>query len=194
VVRRVWEAAVGRTYSAAALSKVLRGRHTSFARVFAAFGTWTRDPGRYFTEGRAYRAAPLDGWFTMTRARPSTGSHGTPLDHMSHSFIRFTPGQRLTARWRLRVSVDMADRARGSSAQLVVHLRSGRVSVVPVHLGPHGNGTRTVAFRHGAVKRVELDMVDASLRFRCDQGTAQSCQGTSKDDGLRATFRARVLR
>ncbi|MDX6300607.1 MAG: hypothetical protein QOF53_1821 [Nocardioidaceae bacterium] len=194
VVRQVWEAAVGKRYSAGALRTVLQDRHTSAPRAFAAFGTWIRDPGRYFSEGRAYRAAPLDGWFTLTSTHRSTGTHGTPLDHLSHSFIRFTPGSRLTGRWRLRVSVDMAGPARGSVAQLIVHLRSGHVSVVPVDLGRRGNGTRTVGFRHGSVKRVELDLVNASVRFRCDQGTEQSCQGTSYDDGLRARFRATVVR
>jgi hypothetical protein len=88
----------------------------------------------------------------------------------------------------------MAGTARGSVAQLVVHLRSGHVSVVPVHLGARGNGVRTVGFRHGSVTRVELDLANASVRFRCGQDTEQSCQGTSYDDGLRARYRATLVR
>lgn len=194
VVRQVWQAAAGSTYSLGALRTVLRDRHSSVPRAFAVFGTWLRDPGRYFTEGRAYRTAPLDGSFTMTSAHRSTGTYGTPLDHLTHSFIRFRPGSRLTGRWRLRVSVDMAAPSRGSVAQLVVHLRSGHVSVVPVHLGSHGNGSRTVGFRRGSVARVELDLVNASVRFRCNQDTVLSCAGTPYDDGLRATFRATLVR
>jgi hypothetical protein len=66
--------------------------------------------------------------------------------------------------------------------------------VVPVHLGSRGNGVRTVGFRRSSVKRVELDLVNSSVRFRCDRGTQQSCEGTSYDDGLRAGYRATVIR
>jgi hypothetical protein len=194
VVRSVWEAAAGPTYSSAALQQVLLARHTSFSRVFGTFGTWIREPRRYFSEGAAYPAAPADAHLTLTRARPGTGSRMLPVSHMSHSFVRLSPGSTLTGPWRVRVWVNMADTARGSSARVVVHRRSGSTSAVAVPLDTSGAGSRVFDFRRADVANLELDLVNASIRFRCHQGTAQSCGGLSYDDNLGARFSARAIR
>jgi hypothetical protein len=41
---------------------------------------------------------------------------------------------------------------------------------------------------------VEIELVNSSIRFRCDQGTRQSCSGVSLDDNLRAVLRATSVR
>jgi hypothetical protein len=194
IVRDVWAAAVGSTYSTAALQKVLVARHSSFSRAFGTFGTWMREPARYFSEGRTYPAATLDGRFTLTRAHPSTGLRGYRMSHMTHSFVRFSPGSTLTGAWRLHVAVNMADTVRGSSARLVVHRRSGGPSVIAIPLNRTGAGARTLGFSRAAVSGVELDMVNSSIRFSCNHRTYQSCSGVSHDDSLPARFSARAIR
>jgi hypothetical protein len=113
---------------------------------------------------------------------------------MSRSFIRFTPGASLTGRWRLRVTVNMADTARGSSARLTVHNRSGGSTAKVFPLNRSGAGTHVYAFSRASVANLELDLVNASIRFKCGQGTLQSCQGLAYDDDLQARFSAQAIR
>ncbi len=195
IVRDVWSAAVGPRHSTTALQRVLATRHTTFARVFGTFGTWMRDPARYFSEGRTYRTAPLTGRFTLTRTRPSTGLRTvTGLNHMTHSFVRFSPGASLRGTWRLRLRVNMADRSRGSSARVVVHRRRGAPLAYTIGLDRSGAGTRVLGFNRAAVSSVELDLVNASTRFHCNLGTDQTCEGVSYDDGLAARVSGRAFR
>ncbi len=194
IVRDVWTAAIGPTYSTAALSKVLRARHTSFARVFGTFGTWTRDPARYFSEGSTYRSAPLTGRFTLSARRPFIARRVTGLSHMTHSFVRFSPHTSLRGAWRLRLSVDMVDVARGSEARVVVHRRRGAPLAYSIRLNRSGGGSKVVGFSRSSVTDVELDLVDASTRFRCGLGTSLTCGGTSYDDHVSARIGVRAFR
>jgi hypothetical protein len=196
VVRRVWNAAADSTYSTQALKQVLIARGSNFPRTFSRFGTWARDPARYFSEGRyqKYPRAPLDKSFTLTRTRRTTGGWNAPLDHMTHSYFKITPGGTLTGRWRLRINVNMASATRGSVARIVVHKRSGGVSAYGIRLNSAGNGDRVFGFRRAFVKDIELDLVNASTRFRCGQGTTLSCGGAAYDDRLTARFRATAIR
>ena len=196
VVRKVWDAAAGSAYSTQALKRVLVARGSNFPRTFSRFGTWTRHPARYFSEGRyhKYPRAPLDKSFTLTRNGRSTGYWTGPLDHMAHSFVRFTPGGTLTGTWRLRVNVNMANVSRGSVARVVVHKRSGGISVWRIRLNSAGNGTRVVGFRRAYVKDIELNLVNTSTRFRCGQQTTLTCGGVPYDDRLPAKFSAAAIR
>jgi hypothetical protein len=198
IVKSVWQHAVS-SYSTLALQHTLSARHTSFGTLFAKFGTWTRNPGRYFSEGSHYRAAPLSHSFTLTRAHRSTGRRSTHLDHMSRRFFRITPGASLTGRWRLRVTVNLANTSRGSLAQAVVHSRTGHLTTVPIRLGKDGNGSKVIGFRRSSVAAVELDLANDSTRFySCatpgDAGTGLSCGGVPRDDGQPAVFTATAIR
>jgi hypothetical protein len=192
-IRKVWEDAVGTTYSIEALKKALRARGTNFRTIYGIFGTWMSHPGHYFSEGKRYPTAFRDGRFTLTRAHPSA-SKRVPVSHMTHSFMRLTPGPNLTGAWRLRVSVNMAAPYRGSAAQLIVSRRNGSVRTWAIPLNSRGNGTRTFGFRRSRLTLVEVDMVNVSSRFHCYQGTNQSCHGTSYDDDLPASFSAKAIR
>jgi hypothetical protein len=194
VVRQVWNASVGPRFSTAALQSVLRARGTSFARVFGAFGTWANRPARYFSEGTAYPRAPLDRRFTLTRARPGSGLRSLRMSHMTHRYIRFTPGRTLTRSWRLRISVDLADTSRGSVARVVVHRRNGPSTVHPMRLSRSGNGSRVFDFRRAVVSNVELHVANASVRFRCGLNTSMSCGGYGYDDNLPSRYRATAVR
>jgi hypothetical protein len=194
IVRDVWTAATGAPFSTQALQQVLAARHTSFARVYGTFGTWIRDPARYFAEGRSYRSAPLAGRFILTRSHPSTGVRRTRLDHMTHAFARLSPGSTLTGAWRVRISINMVDRSRGSLARVVVHPRHGAPTAHWFPLDRSGAGTQVFDFRRSAITNLEVDLVNASTRFHCNRGTNQSCRGVSYDDNVPATINARAIR
>jgi hypothetical protein len=194
IVRDVWNAAVGPTYSSAALDRVLGARHTSFARVFGTFGTWMRDPALYFSEGRSYRSAPLTGRFTLSRTRPAIARTVVGLSHMTHSFVRFSPSTSLRGAWRVRLSVNMVDLVRGSEARVVVHRRRGAPLAYTIPLDKSGSGTKVVGFSRSSVTDVELDLVDASIRFHCNLGTSESCGGVPYDDRLSARINVRAFR
>jgi hypothetical protein len=194
IIRDVWTAAIGPTYSTAALQKVLAARHTSFGRVFGTFGTWMRNPARYFSEGSTYRSAPLTGRFTLSARRPFIARTVTGLSHMTHSFVRFSPHSSLRGAWRVRLTVDMVDVRRGSQARVVVNRRHGAPLAYIIPLNRSGAGTKVVGFSRSSVTNVELDLVDASIRFRCGLGTTLSCGGTSYDDRTSARIGVRAFR
>lgn len=194
VIRQVWEAAAGSTYSTAALGRVLAARGTSLAEALTVFGIWNRNPGQFYTEGRAYHATPLLARRTFTRGSRSLRTHVTRLHHLAQRFVRFTPGTSLRGHWRLRVAVAMPARSRGSHAWLVVHRRSGGVGAYPVPLNRSGDGARTVGFDRRTTAYVELSLVNASTRFTCGRRTYLTCAGVPLDDGLQSAFAARVTR
>jgi hypothetical protein len=193
VVRNTWEQAAGTAYSAAALQRVLVSRRSSFASAFQRFGTWSRNPMLYFSEGSTYQAAPLARSFSLTRSHRSTGDRVTVPDHMTHRFYRVTPGTTLRGFTRLKVSVNMANISRGSAARVVTHRRNGTVSAYSVPLGRYGNGVRWLGFRRSVVKYLEVELVNSSIRFDCGQRTTLSCSGAPYDDNLRAVFRASAM-
>ena len=195
LIRQVWiSAGRGANYSTRALTKVLAARRTSLPEAFRTFGTWIRNPGRYFREGSHYSPAQQERRFTVTKARRSVAPFRVPMNHLSNSFVRFTPGRSLAGTWKLRVSVNMADRSRGSVAQLALRRRNGSLTVRSITLSRTGNGTRTFDFRRSIISYLDLDMVNASARFRCHRGTTLSCGGVALDDDLRATVTAKAVR
>ena len=195
IVRQVWEgAAVDGAYSTLALRRTLLARGTSFPVMYTLFGTWIRSAKSMFEEGPSYPNAPADFSLTLTQARPSTGNRTVTLDHMTHSFTRLTPGSTLTGTWRVTVSVNMPDTARGSVAQMIVHKRNGTRSVLGIPLNTSGNGSKVFGFTRTAIHYLDLDLVNTSARFQCWQDTYLSCQGSPLDDTLDTTFSARAIR
>lgn len=194
VVRDTWDNAVGTTYSTEALKQTLQARGSSFANAFTTFGTWGRDPGRYFSEGSSYPAARLDAQFALTRSRPSTGTLRGQTNHMGQSWIKLIPGSSLTTQRHLRLTVNLPSTSRGSMARVVAHKTSGAVTIITFALDGSGNGTRTFGFARSSVSSLQLDLVNASTRFTCNQGLDYSCEGSPVDDGLDASFSATAVR
>lgn len=116
------------------------------------------------------------------------------MDHMTHSFVRLSPGSTLRGAWRVRISVDMVDRSRGSSARVVVHRRRGAPSAYAIPLSRSGSGTRVLGFRRAVITHLELDLVNGSVRFHCNRGTSQSCRGVGYDDRVPARLNVRAIR
>jgi hypothetical protein len=195
VVRDVWNATVGEdNYSMLALRRVLNARGSSVTRAYTTFGTWIRSPRRYFSEGTAYRAAPLDRSATLTRSHTTSPAWSVSMDHLTHSFARFTPGGSLKRQRHLRVTLNLPYTSKGAAARAIVHRKDGSVLLRPIALNWAGNGTRTLTFNHSTVSYVELDLVNASTRYDCWQGASTSCQGLALDDGLTAHLTGKAVR
>jgi hypothetical protein len=147
-----------------------------------------------FAEGSSYPNAPADLSRTLTTSRPSTGRHTGTLDHMTHSFVRLTPGSSLTGTWRVSVTLNLPNTSRGSAAQVIVHRRDGKRTVLRFPLDASGNGTKVFGFTRTAIHYLDVDLVNTSARFTCYRDTYLSCQGMPVDDGLDSTFSAKAIR
>jgi hypothetical protein len=204
IMRRIWDraddsrpAAPG-TYSLKALSAVLAARGTSFSRLYAGFAEANRHPGdpshRHYEEGGAYRRAPLLRSFRLSAGERATTWQSVALRQLSSRTVAFTPGPGVGAdSWRIRVRVDAPPPRRGSVAQLSVYRQDGAVETRAVKLDATGVGAGKARFFPGEVVRVELSLVNASTRYKCNRGTNASCGGVGRDNGLQTQFRAQLF-
>lgn len=200
LIRRVWSEADGsKGYSAQAAARVARAEGTDLPRAFAAFSVWNRSPGSRYSEGKQYAAsgftAPLARTVKLSTSRPATKQQSTRLDHLTSSTVRYDPDNTLAGRrWKLRLSVDMAPKSRGSRAAVTLRRKNGSAKTAYVDLDTRGDGSYAVPFTSSRVSAVELTLVNGSTRFSCNRGTRFSCRGKPKDDDLRAVFRATAFR
>jgi len=199
VVRQIWRRADATRgardeYSLQAVSRVADAHGTPFRRLFAEFGATAAFPSRAYEEGRSYPRAPMTRTFGLTASSPSTGAQSVVVRHLANRDIALRPGSSLPAHGRLRVDVDLPDRARGSAATVTVARRDGAVRTYPVAVGRRGDGSVRVPFGHGSVSRVVLTLTNASTRMRCHRRTPLSCAGVPRDDFLRFGFSARAVR
>lgn len=199
VVREIWQHAdaAGNApddYSLRAIARVTAARGVALRSVFADFG-WTGPfASRVYSEGRSYPQAPMTANFTLTPTSPSTGTRVMTVHHLANRHIALRPGRRLPAQRRLRLTLNLPDRARGSEATVTVQRRDGSLRPYAVSLDTSGSGSRTVAFSRTAVARVVLTLTNASSRMHCYTGTGPTCYGQPLDDGLRFTYSARAIR
>jgi hypothetical protein len=194
IIRYVWDNAAGDAYSLQALQRVLALKGTTISDTLARFGVWNRDPAHYYSEGRAYHASPLLAARTLTRRSPTAHPHTATLYHLGQLFVRYVPSPTLGRHATLRVAVDMPATYRGSHARVIVHRRNGTVASYAVRLSRTGAGTRLVRFSSHAVSFVELDLINASTRYRCQQDTYESCAGLPRDDALNTRYAAHASR
>jgi hypothetical protein len=64
--------------------------------------------------------------------------------------------------------VDMADRSRGSVAQVVTHHPDGTLTVHAVALDSSGDATTSFVFRRSRVSCLDLDLANASIKLSDD--------------------------
>lgn len=207
LVRSMWEyadAAPGGEdrVSSIAVNRALVKRGSGFGPQYAAFADANRRPRQTYDEGAQndYPAAPLRfASVTLSPGDRKTGWRTKVLDHMTTATAQYRPSSRMGSRWKLRLHVDMANRGRGSRAMVTVYKTGGETSTSQVSLGRDGDGTKTVGFSRAGVKKVELTLVNASLRFRdcwSDENGPLffTCYGDSRDDDLRQLHRAVAFR
>ena len=192
VVRRIWNQADATRgapdrYSTEAVRRVVSaGQGPDFEDFYARFATVNQLPGRFYTEGAAYRRAPV-AQVSRLDDRRRTASHTTRLDHLTSTAYRLEPAGSLHGTWRLRVAVDGPASSTGATATLLLRKRNGGVALRPVHLSKKGDGARSLGFSRSAVTSVTVVLANGSTRFKpCWRGTSYSCQGIPRDD--RAAF------
>ena len=176
-----------------AVKSVLKARGADFPSLFAKFSSANRRPADNYSEGRAnhYRESPLVKKFALGR-RQSKGDELT-MDHLTSATVRFTPANGLAKNAKVRIFVQMAKAKRGSAAILAIKMESGSVKLVPLKIKGSGAGLKTIPFSASKVKYVELTLANAGTNYDCFNRGPYSCQGTSKNDDQKESFRATVL-
>ena len=183
-------------YSLQGLVKVLDRYALSFKDTFARFSAANRMPARAYDEGKAnrYPRAPLAHAATLSPQHLSSGSVPITLDHLAAGTVRYTPGKQLGEGWKLRVSLDMADRWKGSAAVVTIQPRNGAPRTKSLLLDKNGNINKQFGFSSASVKFLEVTLVNASDQFRCNKGTRFSCEGKPRFDNAVERISARALR
>ena len=103
-------------------------------------------------------------------------------------------------RWRLRVQVDLPNRAIGMAAIVTKYDAKGRPSVTQVKLSAAGKATVKLAFDTRRVSRVDVTLSNASIRYRkCwvgprPNGIRYSCSGVPRDDNAPMRYRISAIR
>jgi hypothetical protein len=178
-------------YSTQAINKALKKvGHTSLAEQFAKYSAATRATHLTFKEGAAlnYPSKPLAGAAALTRHKHKT--FRTKLDHLTSASYQFVPGGGTS---KLKVTVKMASKSKGSRAVFVVYGPGGILKSKAIKLNRHGVGHKKIVF-DGSVTAVEVTLVDASTRYRdCyRRQTPYACQGVPVDDNLKAMVQAKA--
>jgi hypothetical protein len=201
VVRDVWrlaDAASGATdvHSTEAVRRVVTRRGFGFSQLFSRFAQANRVARDWYADGGSYPQSPAAAGHTLTRGSPAVRWHRQRLDHLSNAHVVFRPGSGVTgARWRLVLDVDLPRRVRGSAASVAVRYRDGRVRWWDLVLTSAGDARAVrFPFSRAAVASVELTLTNASIRYRCWEGTVLACRGIPLDDDLAHWYRARIRR
>lgn len=181
-------------YSWQAVNSVLRAKRTTGAAMLGRYAVANRRPGRAYDEGRAnrYPAAPLAANLKVTPRRAARAE--VRLNHLSTATVRLTPKDLAGPRWRLRLALDLAPVARGTSAVVTSASRSGALTTSRVRLGVQGNAVKRLPFGSSRTAWVEVTLVNGSGRFRCFSGGDFSCQGKPRDNGLPMRLTATAVR
>jgi len=198
-IRRIWNAAdaAGKSpdrYSTEAVRKVLQSGGRSFADFYARFATANQEPSAFYSEGDAYRSAPVA---SETRLSPKHREvrETRRLNHLTSAAHRFVPADGVGNSGRLRLQVDAPPTSAGSAATALVRLRNGGLAVRNIKLRANGDRAIALDFARARVASVTLVLVNASTRFQpCWRGTSYSCQGIPRDDKDDYTFTATISR
>lgn len=183
IVRQIWQQSLGSRYSVQAIRSVLSAKGTDLTTQFGRFATWNRRPAAYYSEGRGYKAAPLRATSTL-RPDARTKRFEFGLDHLAAKSYRYLPSSTMGAGWRLRFKLNLNGRAAGGAAFVTVKPDGRAPYTRRVSLSRHGNRTVTFPFGRARVDWVDVTVVNASARYRCNLGRGwdDTCEGRSLDD------------
>lgn len=203
LVLNVWKKADNSTkgaknmYSMQALKSVLRAKNADLPKTLAKFGNANRRPGQVYSEGKAnnYPKAPLAKRFTIAGNQTRTGT--VKQNHLSTSTIRVTPakvnkkvvGKAKAAPNVLKIQLSMAPKSKGSAAVVSIKMKSGKTKVVNIKINGKGKGTKKITFKPSKVKFAELTLANGGTQYRCWNGGAFSCQGDSKNDNVKQSYK-----
>ena len=168
IVRDIWTRAAGATTARAALNRTLKARHTELRKQFGWFAAWNRRPGAYYSEGAAYRAAPLWRKYRLTMGRSVTAR--ATINKMASRTVRYkSPLQRAA---RLRVGVDVNSRASGGFA--LVTIKKKNKAPVTTRIKINAKGDKRVVYPFGRnVQWVEINLSNAGNKNRAAKISAR---------------------
>lgn len=183
-------------YSTQAIRTFLASQNMPFPKFYAQFAAGNLIPHRTYTEGAAYRPAPVSAGYTLSSGTKTTGKRSSRLDHLTSKNYRFVAGASLRGAWRLKVNVDLPAPGTGSAAYLVVHRRDGSKAHKPIALDRYGNAAAHVGFSRSTVAAVTLTLANGSTSFKdCwVRQTPYSCSGAPLDNGRVYSFTATAVR
>ncbi len=199
IVRAMWDrldAAPGAPdqYSAQAVRSTLAARRLRLPTVMSQYAQANLAPASGYSEGAAFRHAPVARSYTLGRRSPRTTVQRLRSAHLSNATVRWQANRTLGGERTLRIKVDLPRTARGFDATVLVHHTDGRTTRRPIRLSRAGDGRAAVEFSRSAVRSLELVLTNASTRFRCGKGTFYSCRGWALDDQSLMSFEAVAVR
>ena len=161
IIRDLWSRAAGGPTARQALNRTLAARHTDLRSQFGWFATWNRRPAAYYSEGSAYRAAPLWRKFKITNARRSASAR-TDINSLASRSVRFTSG---LTRGRLRVNINVNSLASGGFATVTIKQKGKAAVATKVRLNAQGDKRATYAFGR-KVQWVEITLSNSGTQRR----------------------------
>ena len=117
------------------------------------------------------------------------------LDHLTHAYKVFRPGNGTRPGSRLRVNFNGTPTANGTAGTLLVARGTEDVEILPFSLNAAGDGKRTVAFGSGTVSAVAVILTNSSRSFSsCFSGRPFSCGGVPRHEDQVFKVKATLLR
>ncbi|WP_121258141.1 MXAN_6640 family putative metalloprotease [Nocardioides ferulae] len=195
IVKKMWQRVQptrrGNPYSVKALRGLLGKR---FVRTLAAYSAANTAPARYYSEGKAWPAAPVAKKWKLGKTSRKA-AYQVKLNHLSSSSVKVKTGKGLKGkRWKLRVRLNGPARGGSPAAYVTVKPRKGKARHTLVKLNRKGDGAAAVAVRSGRTKHVTVTLVNASTRYRCKRGTTFACAGKPLDQKKPFKLRLNIVK
>lgn len=161
IIRDIWTRAAGKTDVRTALNRTLAARNTELRKQFGWFTAWNRRPAAYYSEGSAYRAAPLWHSYRLTMGRSVTAR--TDLKKLSSRTVRYKSA--LQRAGRLRVDVNLSSRSAGAFA--IVTVKKKNKAPVTTKVKINARGDKRVVYPFGRkVQWVEINLSNSGNKTR----------------------------
>ncbi len=172
-----------------AIKGYLASKRTTLPAFYARFAAGNLTPAKSYSEGAAYRAAPLKDSFTLKKTR-RTVKWSAKLKHLTSQ--SFNLKSKMSGKHKLKISVNGPTAATGPAVVVSLYKATGGIKRVLVKLNANGDGSKTVGFNRPAITRVVVTLANASSRYTCWQRTNFACQGVPKDNGTRFAVTAQL--
>ncbi|HEX4190229.1 MAG TPA: MXAN_6640 family putative metalloprotease [Marmoricola sp.] len=176
IIQQVWNHAAvsdGNHNAIQAVTGALAAHHRSFTSEFGQYGAWLTLPAGTYTD-----RSPMLSWLgahrysvgywaagTLTRHSPASKNLSVRLNHLSTAPLLLRAGASLSAKSRLKITVDGPNRSHGTQARVQIRYKSGRVIIYSVPLGARGNGTKVLSFNHKKIASAVVTLTNASSGY-----------------------------
>lgn len=196
ITRAIWKklsARPGRPdqYSIQGVRTVLAARGARLRTVLTNFALANRRYRAKYAIGSSLPrlATPTAASYSLgPAARSRSGTWRSR--HLASRWYSFRPRRKASRHGYLRLKLDLPARYTGPEARAVILGTDGKRRFRTFVLNRAGNGTRTLFFGRGKVRRVNLLLTNTSSRFTCWKRSVYSCAGRPSDEGRPYRFTA----